>query len=49
MLTIRPVKGSGWISITARDRTVEVQGLLARPRGFTVPELPFKGRVQGAG
>ncbi|MBV8913932.1 MAG: hypothetical protein JOZ05_12940, partial [Acetobacteraceae bacterium] len=33
VLTIRPVKGGGRMTVTAKDRTAKVEGLLARPRG----------------
>jgi GT2 family glycosyltransferase/glycosyltransferase involved in cell wall biosynthesis len=49
VLTIRPVRGGGRLTITATDRTAKVEGLLARPRGFVVPDIPFNGSVRVLG
>jgi GT2 family glycosyltransferase len=49
VLTIRPLKGPGHLTIKASDTTVEIEGLLARPRGFAVPEVPFNGSVRVLG
>jgi GT2 family glycosyltransferase/glycosyltransferase involved in cell wall biosynthesis len=49
VLTIKPLKGQECLTVKASDTTVEIQGLLARPRGFAVPELPFRGPVRVLG
>ncbi|HEY7576750.1 MAG TPA: glycosyltransferase [Acetobacteraceae bacterium] len=49
VLTIRPVKGSGRLTIAATDREAEAPGPLTRPRGFLLRELPFKGMVRVLG
>jgi GT2 family glycosyltransferase/glycosyltransferase involved in cell wall biosynthesis len=49
VLTIRPLRGPGCLTVKASDTTVEIEGLLARPRGFAVPEVPFKGTVRVLG
>ena len=45
VLTIRPSKGRGQISITASDASVRIDnsGVLGRPRGFTVPAASLNG------
>ena len=45
VLTIRPAKGRGEISITATDTSTAIDnsGLLARPRGFLVPAEALRG------
>ncbi len=49
VLTIRPLRGPGRLTVKASDTTVEIEGLLARPRGFAVPEVPFGGPVRVLG
>ena len=45
VLTIRPARGRGRITITASDADVRIDnsGLLGRPRGFTVPAAALRG------
>ena len=45
VLTIRPANGRGRLSVTASDTGIRIDssGLLARPRGFTVPAAALKG------
>jgi GT2 family glycosyltransferase len=45
VLTIRPSRGCGQISITASDASVRIDnsGVLGRPRGFTVPAASLNG------
>ena len=45
VLTVRPAKGRGQITITASDTNVRIDnsGLLGQPRGFTVPEATLQG------
>ena len=49
VLTIQPLKGKGRLTVKASDTTVEIGGLLARPRGFAIPELLFRGPVRVLG
>ncbi len=49
VLTIRPLRGQGRLTVRASDTSLEIAGLLARPRGFAIPDLPFNGPVRVLG